>query len=469
MRRHWQLWKMALRAALWRATADPPAIGPAGLAGWTVATVVLLFALQIPTPDAVFSEYGLGLLVGAVVVSLGAAALALPAEHRVSALAAMLLIGVAALLVTIAGLAIIGPQERSASNGLWTRTDSMILLFVLQSVWLIGAYAAVIRSVDPERRHARWRRAAAAWALQIAVLLAFPHYPAFVATDTSASPPNSWAYVRGLIDSGSNDDAETRRVDGARVELAQPALMDEAIARLAPQVPGQIDIYAIGIAGWAEQDVFVKELEGALGAIGKVLPVQGRTLHLVNHADSVGRIPVAVRANFAASVRAIARIMDTEEDVLLLFMTSHGSTDGIALRLPGLVSNGLAPQDVAGVLDREGIRNRIVVVSACYSGVFVKPLANDNTIVLTAADDKSTSFGCSHERDWTYFGDALFNRHLQPGVTLEEAFLNAKVTIGQWEARDGLTPSNPQGHFGPALVAKLAKLGLLRQARAARP
>ena len=270
MRRHWQLWKMALRAALWRATADPPAIGPAGLAGWTVATVVLLFALQIPTPDAVFSEYGLGLLVGAVMVSLGAAALALPAEHRVSALAAMLLIGVAALLVTIAGLAIIGPQERSASRGLWTRTDSMIALFLFQSVWLIGAYAAVVRSVDPERRHARWRRATAAWALQIAVLLAFPHYPAFVSPDTSARPPNSWAYVRGLINSGANDDAETRRVDGARVELAQPALMDEAIARLAPQVPGETDIYAIGVAGWAEQDVFVKELEGALAAIGKV-------------------------------------------------------------------------------------------------------------------------------------------------------------------------------------------------------
>ena len=101
--------------------------------------------------------------------------------------------------------------------------------------------------------------------------------------------------------------------------------------------------------------------------------------------------------------------------------------------------------------------------------MFVKPLANDNTIVLTAADDKSTSFGCSHERDWTYFGDALFNQHLQPGVTLEEAFLNAKATIGQWEARDGLTPSNPQGHFGPALVVKLARLGLSRQARAAQP
>ena len=67
----------------------------------------------------------------------------------------------------------------------------------------------------------------------------------------------------------------------------------------------------------------------------------------------------------------------------------------------------MTPQEVAAVLDREGIKNRVVIVSACYSGTFVPPLANDNTIVLTAADAKSTSFGCAPERDWTYFGDAF--------------------------------------------------------------
>ena len=41
---------------------------------------------------------------------------------------------------------------------------------------------------------------------------------------------------------------------------------------------------------------------------------------------------------------------------------------------------------------------------------------------------------------------------------LQEAFLNAKVAVAQWEVRDGLTPSNPQGHFGAALMDKLAPL-----------
>ena len=270
MRRHWRLWKMALRAVLWRATAEPPAIGLRGLAGWTVAAILFLLVIQVPTPDGIFSEYGLGLLVGAVVVSLAAAALALPAASRITALAAMLLVGFAVLLVTIIGLTLASLYEPSASSSLWTRTDSRIALLLLHALWMIGAYAAIIRSVDPERRYRPWRRAAAAWALQTAMLLAFPHYPAFVSQGAHDSPPNSWTYVRGLIGSSSKDDAETRRVDGARVELAQPALMDEAIARLAPQVPGQTDVYAIGIAGWAEQDVFIKELEGALAAFGKI-------------------------------------------------------------------------------------------------------------------------------------------------------------------------------------------------------
>jgi len=49
-------------------------------------------------------------------------------------------------------------------------------------------------------------------------------------------------------------------------------------------------------------------------------------------------------------------------------------------------------------------------------------------------------------------------QNLKPDIGLEEAFLAAKVTIGQWEARDGLSPSSPQGHFGPALMARLARV-----------
>src|ERR1700677_939467 len=100
--------------------------------------------------------------------------------------------------------------------------------------------------------------------------------------------------------------------------------------------------------------------------------------------------------------------MNKNKDVLLLLMTSHGEPTGFGLRLPNEAIAETTPEEVATALASDAVKNRIVIVSACIAGVFVPPLANDDTIVLTAADAKNTSFGCSPERDWTYFGDALF-------------------------------------------------------------
>lgn len=467
MRRHWRLVTMALRASVWRASAEPPAIGLAGVAGWSVAAAIAVVVMQYLAGGGSFTEYGLGLTAGWLVISVGVSALVLRAEHRASATAATLAVSLVVVSATCALIELAGLVDTSAKAIVLASLGVAVL--VLHVVWVIGAYAAVIRSFSRDARLAGWGRATALWAAQLAVLVAFPNYPAFVTKDTYATPFNSWTFARAFL-AGSSDDAsaQAERSASARIELAQPALMEDAIARLAPQVRGETDVYAIGIAGWSEQDVFIKELDGALAALGNVLPVRDRTLRLVNHADTVDITPVALRANFAAAVRAAGRAMDRDEDVLLLFMTSHGSPGGFALRLPGVISTTLAPEDVADVLDREGIKNRIVVVSACYAGIFIKPLANDNTIVLTAADAKSPSFGCSNEREWTYFGDAFFNQHLRPDVSLEQAFRNARATIGEWEARDGLKPSNPQGYFGSALTAKLARIyGDGREAREA--
>ena len=130
----------------------------------------------------------------------------------------------------------------------------------------------------------------------------------------------------------------------------------------------------------------------------------------------------------------------------------------MGLVLADAFSSVLSPDHVASVLDREGIRNRVVIVSACYSGMFTKRLASPDSIVLTASDESSPSFGCSNEREWTYFGDAFFNQSLGEGVSLEQAFEDAKVKISQWETRDELPPSSPQGHFGAVISEKLAKL-----------
>jgi hypothetical protein len=294
----------------------------------------------------------------------------------------------------------------------------------------------------------RWRafsRVMVLWAAVSAASLLALDAPVLAAEKIAAPPPLSAA-------------------ETLLVTPQQANLMLGQFSALAPQQQGVTDVYAIGIAGWAEQTVFMKELDGALASLETVLPLKGQ-LRLINHPDTVAKFPLASRQNIAAAVRAVGRIMDKEEDVLVLFMTSHGATSGIALQLPGDISVDLAPAEVAAVLKKEGIKNRVVIVSACYAGVFVKPLANDDTIVMTAADDKNTSFGCSSERDWTYFGDALFNQSLKPGANFNTAFERARTLIQGWEMMDRGSPSNPQGHFGAALMRKLQPLFEAARAR----
>jgi hypothetical protein len=252
--------------------------------------------------------------------------------------------------------------------------------------------------------------------------------------------------------------AEPRGKGGPTAAATQQALVKSAVARLAPQRKKTTDLYTIGVAGWADQDVFVKELDGALASLVKVLPIGGRIVRLVNREDEIRTTPLATGNNLAATVRAVGQIMDRNDDVLILFMTSHGGRDGIMLQLPGREPRELAAENVAKILNSAKIKNRVVIVSACYSGTFVQPLANDNTIVIAAADSRSVSFGCAPGRDWTFFGDALFNHNLRPGADLQSAFNNARFTISAWEAKERFPPSNPQGRFGAALMEKLAPL-----------
>jgi hypothetical protein len=455
--------RTALRAAVWKPTPEPPLLGLPGL----LVVVIAAFGVEIATQyvsagtPARFNPYGLNALLAWTTIGLVIAALFVRSPGRLTFLAGMMMITAIPNLLNIASALTLPTNFWDTHKiGLWTNDDTRTLFFIVELIWWVGALIALLRSVDPNPCRSRVLRVAGLYAVTLIAGFAVPHDPVFRGRDFDRRIANYWEYIPAVLHGEFEHDKEPppRRVNGARVELAQPALMDEAVARLAPQTKGRTDIYAIGIAGWAEQDVFVKELDGALASAARSLPIADRIMRLVNHVDTVGQTPVATRNNFAAAVHAMARVMDRDEDVLLLFLTSHGSPDGFALRLPGLISTGLTPADLASVLDREGIKNRIVVVSACYAGVFIKPLANDDTIVLTAADEKSTSFGCSNEREWTYFGDAFFNRSLRPDASIEEAFLDARMLIGQWEARDGLHASNPQAHFGRSLTGKLERL-----------
>jgi hypothetical protein len=329
-----------------------------------------------------------------------------------------------------------------------TGTIAAGAIFAVEFIWWLGAMACVLRSVEALPRLRLLGTVASLWVALFVANALVPHAPAFAPRNFDLRNANWWEYLYARYEVGAREAAQQ----------AQQKLLQTQVAGLAPPRKDATDLYVIGVAGWADQDVFAKELDGALASLENVLPIKDRTVRLINRRETAATIPLASPRNFAAAVHAVGDAMDKDEDILVLLMTSHGDPNGFALQMPDRPAMDLTPQQVAATLDSEGIKNRIVIVSACYAGIFVQPLANDNTIVMTAADARSTSFGCAPERDWTYFGDALFRQSLQPGANFMQAFDHARVLIQGWELMDHVAPSNPQGHFGQALVEKLAPL-----------
>src|SRR3954454_24961926 len=211
----------------------------------------------------------------------------------------------------------------------------------------------------------------------------------------------------------------------------------------------KVSVVSFGLFG--DQGVFKSEATGAAQVV----------------ASRFGNGPVNVQYNskkgggatieaLATSLQMAAKQMDAENDVLFLILTSHGSPAGLAVKA-GRVTQTLTPSNLAQMLARTGVRHKVVVISACYSGVFIPRLASPDMLVITAADADHPSFGCRDKAKWTYFGDAFFNVALRQAKSLKEAFVIARTFVRKRELREHFEPSNPLMQGGtnvqPLLVA----------------
>jgi hypothetical protein len=423
----------------------------------TVLTAIVRIGLQLLAAGSWhgFNPYGLNAVVAWIALEVAVAALFVRPNARITALSAMFILSILAdLVTTVPKLALPAVAANDLQNPLWNGQAATAAIYALTVVWWIGAMTAVIGSLEPRSRLRLVGRAVALWAALFVANAVVPHAPVFLPRDFDARGANWWEVLYALHRDESQE-ARLRPPEMARLQKAQPGLLQAEIARLAASQGNSTNVYALGVAGWADQDVFGKELDGSLRAIASVLPIKDRTVRLINRRDTLATVPLADLQNFQGAVAGIGKIMDKDKDVLVLVMTSHGEKTGFALELPGVVAE-LTPQQVAAALDGAGIKNRVVIVSACFSGIFVPPLQNADTIVMTASDANNTSFGCAPERDWTYFGDAFFRQSLRPGTDFRSAFNQARSLIEGWELMDHAPPSNPQGAFGPALVDRLA-------------
>ncbi|MBP6596971.1 MAG: peptidase C13 [Arenimonas sp.] len=243
-----------------------------------------------------------------------------------------------------------------------------------------------------------------------------------------------------------------------------PSRTDESllrdIAALAPQRPGQADLFVLGVAGDGTEQVFLNEVQHLRALAAQRLDAGERVLLLANHdtAPLLRRLPLATPQNLAAALVAIGAAMDTDEDLLLLYITTHGTPEHeLLLRRPDVDDHLLAAPELRQMLDQSGIRHRVLAISACFSGGLLPALRSPDTLVVTAARSDRASFGCGSESAATYFGRAWLVDGLNATVDFAQAFDQARTAIEQRERLEDQEPSLPQLQQGARIADRLAQ------------
>jgi hypothetical protein len=356
-----------------------------------------------------------------------------------------------AVLASAAGLwislALFGLRLGLQQLDRWDEQAQWLILVVTCLWWTLS----LLRIVDFTLPDWRWWKRASASVLAAVLTTA----PFFLINSSAYWYPHYDPETMGYSDA---NEAHARVVRGSAEALIyrQPQMIADAISAIRAGVPGQTDAYLLAFGADANEDVFRNEVSYAEALFAERFGMDGRTLTLLNHPDTTDSVPLANLSNLKLALAGLATKMDPDEDLLVLFLTTHGSADHeLYVDLQPLALDGIRPGDLREALDASGIHWRVIVVSACYSGGFMDDLASPMTLVMTAARRDRPSFGCGDDSELTYFGRALLVDALNQTRSFTAAFELARETVHELELADDFEASEPQMQVGALIGQKL--------------
>ncbi len=451
-------WTGWIRQGLRAATLRPVRALPAGPGAWTMLLVVAAataivtgasrFEVNGPAvfdasswlfswaPDA-FLIFGIWLILS----------WARETTARESPVAAWyLLLTVAGIPVSLCAVAIAALEARGYMPQ-WWMDGSWIAwsVFAALSAWFIAAMWRISRAVTGSRL--------------VAACLVLYAFAVFIFA--------SWQLQTDEWQAAESYDAESYDDEGyGSFELSQElfesqqTLLNEALQAITPSAQGERQLYGVVYAPY-DEDVFLRESAMVQRVLEERFGARSRVVRLVNNSGTAADLPWATPLNLERSLQALAKTMDVERDVLMVYLTSHGGDDFTlsAWNWP-LAVEELTAGRLRSMLDEAGIRHRVIAVSACYSGGWIEPLQDEDTLVMTAADTDHTSYGCGSKSELTFFGRAVFDEQLRNTLSFEDAFNAAVPVIRQREVEakkdDGF--SNPQLFVGENIRQVLDEL-----------
>lgn len=321
-------------------------------------------------------------------------------------------------------------------------------LIVAWIAWSVGVAAliwslAVVGVFLARACEARW-----GWlrvVLAIAILMA--------AMSSARYVPVLDGYLSMLAFQGEGEGARNEAfapIDAEALWPAQPQLVADSLARLDQASQASPPTFVVSIAAGGSQQLFGREARAVERLLSRRFGSNSGGVLLSNARADLNKVPLANDTNLTAILAGIGKSADAARGLTVIYLTSHGGTNAaLQTDLPDYTRlHEISAQRLAAALDRAKIRRRIVIVSACYSGTWIKPLTSPDTIVITAAAADRTSFGCDDSRQYTVFGEALINGKLSDGASLAEAFAALKREVSLREAEQDAMPSLPQAFVG---------------------
>lgn len=238
----------------------------------------------------------------------------------------------------------------------------------------------------------------------------------------------------------------------------QPALLDQALSRLAPGEPGHPHVYFLAFAPDGGQADSLRRAEAGARLFESRFGAARRTLVLANSRDSADTVPLASGTNLNYVLQRLGRIMLTDQDILFLSLSGRGRADAqMPVQLDSLGFRPLSAGGLAAMIEDSGIRWRVVVVSSCYAASLLPALKDDRALVIAAASSGRKAFECTQNGGTAQFDRAFFDDALSQTTSFTEAFGRAQTEVGQWESDSREEHSEPQMATGALIEGQLER------------
>ena len=173
--------------------------------------------------------------------------------------------------------------------------------------------------------------------------------------------------------------------EAAKTLQRQTELLDSALKALRPAADGQPHSTLSVLPAMGRR---LCSSVRCLRCANSSMPAMARRVDrspFVNHASTLNVLPLASAGNLDRTLQHLGKLMDPSRDVLFLFLTSHGEDGLFAVEMPRFDLKPLRPESLKDMLKRSGIKNSVIVLSACHSGSFLPALADPTTLVIAAA------------------------------------------------------------------------------------